>query len=406
MNNLKTVLWLILSLGMLVVIIFYPKDIFAASLRGLNAWWTVVLPALLPFFILSEILRGLGVVDFLGVLLDPLMRPLFRVPGRGAFIMVIGYTSGAPIGAALTAKMRAEGLCTKAEGERLLSFTNNASPLFMLVAIAVGMLEDPSLGVVIAGSHYLANLTLGMVLGIAAKKQEKQTWSKGISHSLLLDAFHAMAKAQAANQKAIGHLLTEAVIRSFQTLLLIGGYIILFSVVIQVCSLTGILGVIAWILSKPLQMLGFPPQLITAAVGGLVEMTMGAKMVAEANAPLNLKVLAISFILGWGGLSVHSQVASMIAGTDLGMKTFVKTRIAHGLLAGALSQILLGTHAQPVVLAISNKISFPAYNFWAFWNSALVSLQLMGMSLALLLCLVLGSWLIANVKRLCFGKKY
>ncbi|MEW6662675.1 MAG: sporulation integral membrane protein YlbJ [Bacillota bacterium] len=405
MKSFKTLIWPLLALGMLTVIVLYPKDIFAASLRGLNAWWTVVLPALLPFFILSEILTGFGVVDFLGVLLEPLMRPLFRVPGRAAFIMAVGYTSGAPIGAALTAKMRLEGLCTKSEGERILSFTNNASPLFMLVAVAVGMLEDPSLGVVIAGSHYLANLTLGVALGRLARRQDGQCSPKPAGHRLLSCAFQAMVLAQAANHRPIGHLLTEAIKKSLQTLFLIGGYIILFSVIIQACILTGILAVIAWFLSPALKLLGFPRQLVTATAGGLVEMTMGAKMVAEATAPLNLKVLAVSLILGWSGLSVHGQVASMIAGTDLGMKTFVKTRIAHGLLAAALSQVLLGTHAQPVVLALSSKVSLPASSSLPVWTSALAGIQLMGLSLALLLSLGLAGWLIIKVLARCCGNK-
>jgi len=292
--------------------------------------------------------------------------------------------------------MRSEGLCTRSEGERLLSFTSNASPLFMMVAVAVGMLEDPALGVVIAASHYLANLSLGLGLGMTARKHHGQTWPKPIRRSLLSEALQAMARTQAANQRPLGQLLTEAIKKSMQTLFLIGGYIVLFSVVIQIFRLTGILGVMAWFLSPALEPFGFSSQLATAIASGLVEMTMGVKMVAEATAPINLKVLVVSFILGWGGLSVHCQVASMIAGTDLGMKTFVKTRLAHGLLAACLSQFMLGTHAQPVILALSSRISLHDGSVWAFWNSAVAGLQLMLLSLALLLFLGAVGWLITK----------
>lgn len=67
-----------------ICMVQYPKDVFDSAVMGLNLWWNVVFPALLPFFILSEILMGLGVVHFIGVLLEPLMRPLFNVPGVGA----------------------------------------------------------------------------------------------------------------------------------------------------------------------------------------------------------------------------------------------------------------------------------------------------------------------------------
>ena len=68
-----------------IAMVQYPKDAFDSAIMGLNLWWNVVFPSLLPFFILSEILMGLGVVHFIGILLEPLMRPIFNVPGVGAF---------------------------------------------------------------------------------------------------------------------------------------------------------------------------------------------------------------------------------------------------------------------------------------------------------------------------------
>jgi nucleoside recognition membrane protein YjiH len=80
-----------------IAMVVYPKEAFDSALIGLNLWWNVVFPGLLPFFILSEILMGLGVVHFIGVLLEPLMRPLFNVPGVGAFAMSMGLASGYPM---------------------------------------------------------------------------------------------------------------------------------------------------------------------------------------------------------------------------------------------------------------------------------------------------------------------
>ena len=49
-----------------------------------------------PFFAMSEIMIGLGVVHFMGVLVEPIMRPVFRIPGEGAFAVVMGLASGYP----------------------------------------------------------------------------------------------------------------------------------------------------------------------------------------------------------------------------------------------------------------------------------------------------------------------
>ena len=63
-------------------------------------------PALLPFFIGSEILMGLGVVHYLGVLLEPLMRPVFNVPGVGSFVIAMGLASGFLVGGNISTQMR------------------------------------------------------------------------------------------------------------------------------------------------------------------------------------------------------------------------------------------------------------------------------------------------------------
>ncbi len=78
-----------------------PQAALQASIRGLNIWWEVVFPSLLPFFIIAELLISIGVVKFIGVILEPLMRPLFRVPGIGGFVWAMGMASGFPAGAKL-----------------------------------------------------------------------------------------------------------------------------------------------------------------------------------------------------------------------------------------------------------------------------------------------------------------
>ena len=131
----KIITTAILALTITVLIIIFSEDAFYAALEGLRVWWEVVFPSLLPFFIIAEILMGLGVVHFLGALMEPLMRPLFKVPGVGAFAMAMGLASGYPIGAKITGNLRRNNLCTRTEGERLVSFTNTADPLFMVGAV-------------------------------------------------------------------------------------------------------------------------------------------------------------------------------------------------------------------------------------------------------------------------------
>ncbi|MGI6697929.1 MAG: nucleoside recognition domain-containing protein [Clostridia bacterium] len=59
-------------------------------------------PHCFPFSSAQSFLIGLGVIDFIGTLLEPVMRPLFKTPGQSAFVFVMSITSGYPVGVKLT----------------------------------------------------------------------------------------------------------------------------------------------------------------------------------------------------------------------------------------------------------------------------------------------------------------
>jgi hypothetical protein len=65
-------------------------------------------------------------------------------------------------------------------------------------------------------------------------------------------------------------------------------------------------------------------------------------MASEGADPLWQKLVITSAILGWSGLAIHAQVASVIAETDMKMTVFVLTRIGHGVLAAVLTFLFTG----------------------------------------------------------------
>jgi len=334
-DTLPKVLLGVTVVSFIIIMITHPKIIFAGSVAGLNAWWNIVFPALLPFFIASELLMSFGVVHFMGVLLEPIMRPLFNIPGTGSFVMAIGFTSGYPIGSMVTARLRSQGLCSRVEAERLMSFTNNSSPLFMLVAVAVGMFNNPAVGLVIAGAHYTANLTLGLGLRFYGRsKKEEAVQPRTKIHLIPAKALAEMLGIVRQENRPFGKIMGDAVKNSINNLLNIGGFIILFAVIINVLTELGIIRLMAAALGKILIPAGVSASVLSAVASGFFEMTMGTKLASEASAPLLQQLVAVSFILAWSGLSVIAQVASMIAHTDIRLGLFIASRIFHAFLAG------------------------------------------------------------------------
>lgn len=116
----------------ILFLLLYSKSNLSAAKSGLNLWANSVLPSLLPFFIATELLGYTNVVALCGKFLNKFMRPIFNVPGEGAFALLMGIISGYPVGAKIVANLKEQKLCTSIEAERLIAFTNNSGPLFIV----------------------------------------------------------------------------------------------------------------------------------------------------------------------------------------------------------------------------------------------------------------------------------
>lgn len=339
-SKLKTII-LALSVTMMALsLISFPQESFDASIRGLNMWWEIVFPSLLPFFIVSEMLIGFGVVRFVGVLLEPLMRPLFRVPGVGGFVWAMGMASGFPAGAKLTARLRQEGQISKTEAERLVSFTNCSNPLFIFGAVSVGFFHNAKLGLILALAHYLGNITVGLIMRFYGRKNEEKNEYNQAKPSFRY-ALSVLHRTRINDNRPIGKLLGDAVMSSIGTLLMIGGFIILFSVINKLLYHLGITTFLAGGLEFILAAFNMPIELSTPFISGTFEITLGSQLTSQVQeATLMHQAVITSFILAFSGFSVQAQVASILAQTDINFKPFFVARIFHGIFAAIYASIL------------------------------------------------------------------
>ncbi|WP_139193864.1 sporulation integral membrane protein YlbJ [Anaerobacillus alkalidiazotrophicus] len=361
-SKLKTIILAMSASIMAASLMAFPKESLEASIRGLTMWWDVVFPSLLPFFIVSEFLIGFGVVSFIGSLLEPLMRPLFRVPGVGGFVWAMGLASGYPAGAKLTARLRQENKLTAIEAERLVSFTNSSNPLFIFGAIAVGFFKNPALGILLAISHYLGNFCVGLLMRFHGRSKEKKITKQTANKHPLRTAFHLLHQERLKDGRPIGKILGDAVQSSVSTLLMIGGFIILFSVLNQLLSLLDITAFLSIFITVIFTFFQLPSELSLPFISGIFEITLGSQMSSQTTqATLFQQVVVTSFILAFSGFSVQAQVASILAETDIRFKPFFIARLFHGTFAAFFTVMLwetlyvnqqakLDSHAIPVFL--------------------------------------------------------
>jgi len=337
-------------------LVLLPRDALQAATEGMKVFWEIVFPSLLPFFVLSEVLLGLGVVHFIGVLLEPLMRPVFNVPGVGAFAMSMGLVAGYPMDAVITSKFRRKGLCTQTEGERLLAFTNTADPLFIFGAVAVGMFGLPSLGVVLAVAHYLSSFTVGFLFRFHRRRERGlEISAEESTGGTLRRAARAFLRGRREDGRPLGQLVGDAVRESIATLLMICGFIMLFSVMVRVLTVLGFMHSIAPLVAALLRVCDLSPRLVPAVLRGLLEIDLGTVAASKAAAPLVQRAIVASGVIAWSGLSVHGQVASVLKGTDIRMGPYVVARFCHAIIAGLYTWALFGllslevSHLAPVL---------------------------------------------------------
>ncbi|MCL6638025.1 MAG: sporulation integral membrane protein YlbJ, partial [Alicyclobacillus sp.] len=342
----------------------------------------------------------------LGVLLEPLMRPLFSVPGIGAFALSMGLAAGYPMDAVITARFRESKMCTRVEGERLLAFTNTADPLFMISAVAVGMFKAPVLGPLIAIAHYISAFIVGVSFKLWGRRSNEESVQEQAPQpgNLFVRAFREIARARQEDGRPFGKLLRESVTESMMTLFMICGFIVFFAVMIEILHLSGILALLGMPLRLVYHLMGVDPSLVNPTLAGLLEIDIGSAQAAVVNAPLLQRVAVVSGIIAWSGLAVHAQVASVITHTDIRMSPYFLARFAHGVLAAVLTIVLWGLGVGKAVSALGMQ-SVPAFSSLqalnhgsSWWMALLQGLTTWVWLLAVLLILSIGLYVIRRVR--------
>lgn len=377
-SHTTTMLFSGCAMFLVASVIVYPEEAFKASLKGLSIWWEVLLPAQLPFFIIAELLIGFGVVHFLGVLLEPFMRPIFRVPGSGSFVMAVGLTSGNPIGAKLTSRLREQGLISRTEGERLVSFTSTAGPLFMFGTVAVGFFHDAKVGIILASVHYLSNFLVGFLMRFHEPDGPTTPAIQSGKGFILVRALRAMHRARIGDGRTLGQLLSDAVVSSVNTCLMIGGFLVFFSVMISMLTIIHLTDWLASFMAALLHLIGLPAILGQGIVPGLLEITLGAQAISvmPSHVPLRYQLAACNAIIAWSGLSIHAQVASLLSRTDIRYLPYLLARVLHGMLAFLLTLALW----DPLEKQLSRMLIIPAFlhlspqSGWGLWWMYLIGL--------------------------------
>lgn len=267
----------------------------------------------------------------LGVILNNCMKPLFNIRGEGAFVFIMGIISGYPMGAKLATNFRENNICSKEECERLLSFTNNSGPLFIIGTVGILMYGSTAIGVLLFITHILACITVGFIF---------RFWKYSVS-SISYNSHHIInSKQTPVTFSNLGSILSESITNSISTILLIGGFVVIFSSIISILKSSGLLSVFSISISPILAFFNIDSSFATPLISGFLEITNGINSISNiSNKKLSINLIFTAFLLGFGGISVLLQVFSITSKSDLSIKPYVYGKLLHGVLAAFYTYI-------------------------------------------------------------------
>lgn len=310
MEKLKNALLLALLAAFAAALVLCPAEASDAARQGLSLCLQTVLPSLFPFFVLSSLCVSAGAADALGHLLEPVMRPLFRLSGAGAAAVVLGLVGGYPVGARTAAELYRGGAVSKDEAERLLCFCNNAGPGFVLGVCGGAVLQSARAGLCLCLVHTASAILTGMALCRLGGASRSRARGDG---------------APRRPRRPGGAAVFPAAVRdSFAAVWSVCGYVVLFAVLLRFFTL---------LLPARIAASRASPLLL-----GCVELTNGVLSLPPDRGGFVL----CAVLLGWGGLSVHAQTLSVLEDTGLAARWYFPGKVLQALLSVPLAMLAAG----------------------------------------------------------------
>ena len=290
--------------ALLLYMLLFPKKVLSDSLAGLDLWFHTVLPSLLPFMILSNVMIGANVVSQLMRPFSGFFRHVLGLSPEGGYAWLLGLFCGFPMGARLTGDMYRQHRISREEAGYLLTFANQSSPMFLSTYVVLHGLGDSTMTLPVFVIFYASAFLTSLVFRIRSRRF-------GLPPS--------KPKKEVPEQTSYGNLLDTSIMNGFEIITRLGGYIILFSI------LAGIV-------------LQLPAPLHTAApfLSGLTEITTGIHTISGTTLPLQVKFTAIVCCTAFGGFSTVAQTSCMLNGTDLSIFTYLKGKLVNAAVAGLL----------------------------------------------------------------------
>lgn len=316
--NLKKNYVICFFISILIIIFLINLDqSMKSAIDGCKLWFTSILPTVLPFTLICNLLIAYDGISLYSKFLGPLFCKPLGLSKNCSFPITASILCGYPLGAKYSSDIYNLGYIDKDEYTRLLNIATNCGPLFIMGPVATAMFGNIKLSYILLIGNYLSPIIIGIFT------RRKKTYVKNTPTISIPN-----------NNKNFGEILKDSLDQSINTTISIGGFIVLFSIIIGIIKNSTNLGLFFNHLES---LIHIPINSLYSITLGSIEITNGCNIIATSTLTLPIKLSIISFLCSFSGLCIIAQVSSFISKDKIPILKYSLLKLLQGIISSVIT---------------------------------------------------------------------
>jgi len=311
----------IISIFITLFIILFVMNLdsnIKSAVEGVKLVIAAILPTIFPFSVICNLLIYYDGIELYSKLLGPLICKPLKLSKNCSFPLAASFICGYPLGAKYASEIYELNYIDRSEYERLLNIASNAGPIFILGSIAIAILNNIKFGYLLLIANYLSII----VIGLLTRRKSTSFKNRKVKNTFSNNSF--------------GSNLKNAVENAVATTINVGSFVVIFSVIINIIKSNTLISTAFSFIEN---LLNLSPGFLYNLFLGTMEFTNGAKLIADSEISIILKLSMISAILSFSGFSVIGQVSSITSHCNPNIKKYIFYKFLQGLISFVITFI-------------------------------------------------------------------
>lgn len=286
----------------------FPQTVFTGASYGLVLWFRHVLPTLLPYMILINVLICTPALHWICRITSTFLCPLLGTSYYGTFAVLTGFLCGYPMGAKTTSDLLNVNKISRSEASYLLSFCNNTSTAFILSYVVAQNMKERNLCIPFFLILTFTPLMLSFIFRLFYRLPESSYSFPQVTPGSFSNPSESISDS----------FLDRCILNAFESVTKVGGYMMMFSVLIQLLASV------------------LPNTIFSLLLYSSLEISTGIRLLFSSALYTTEKIILCAFLTSFGGWCCIAQTYSMISSSQLPILPYITAKLVTALVTSLL----------------------------------------------------------------------